>query len=397
MKGKLICHICFSEYPSDQRVRRYVNELISNGYDVVIICIADEFNKKSEFNDKVRIIRLNVSKKRGSYSSRFSEYLMFFLKSFFMSIYVYFKYRPVIYHMHTFPDFIVFAGIFPKLAGSKLILDMHELTPEAMMMRENLSDKNLLIRFLKFTEKLSVKFADRVITIHEIAEEILRKRNKKEFISIMNGVDRREAGEIQKKSDGYFNLVYNGTINPNLNLGLVVKSMIVLREKLNEAQSEKIRFLLYGKGPDLNNLLKEAESTGLSEQVIYKGNLNYKEMLSELAYASAAVYPPLPNIYTDICYPIKITEMINFRIPVIASRYKTLIHFYPEDCIFYFNPGDANDMAERIIEVMNDPRKVSDKTENAFNKFRNYSWENVMKKKYMKLIDELSEGKKNET
>lgn len=395
MNNKVICHICFSEYPADQRVRRYVNELMACGYKVVVICIKDELNRESESSEKINVIRLNVPKKRGSYSSRFSEYLKFFIKSFFKSVYVLYKHRPVIYHMHTFPDFIIFAGIVPKIAGSRLILDMHELTPEAMMMRENLNDRNFLIRLLKFIEKLSVAFADRVITIHEIAESILRKRNKKEFVSIMNAVDRTEAGEIKKKSDGFFNIIYNGTINPNLNLRLVLKAMDKLRDRLTDAEYNRIRFILYGKGPDLDNIIKEADKTGLRGKVIYKGNLNYTDMISELSYASAAVYPPLPNIYTDICYPIKITEMINFRIPVIASRYKTLIYFYPEDCIFYFNPGDADDMADRIIEVLHDPEAVSRKTENAFARFINYSWESVMKDRYMQLINELTTEKKN--
>ena len=33
-------------------------------------------------------------------------------------------------HVHSVPDFEVFAALFPKLTGSKVILDIHDIVPE---------------------------------------------------------------------------------------------------------------------------------------------------------------------------------------------------------------------------------------------------------------------------
>jgi hypothetical protein len=33
-------------------------------------------------------------------------------------------------HIHSIPDFEIFAAILPKLSGAKLILDIHDIVPE---------------------------------------------------------------------------------------------------------------------------------------------------------------------------------------------------------------------------------------------------------------------------
>ena len=40
------------------------------------------------------------------------------------------KARYQLIHVHSVPDFLVFAAWFPKLTGAKIILDIHDLLPE---------------------------------------------------------------------------------------------------------------------------------------------------------------------------------------------------------------------------------------------------------------------------
>jgi glycosyltransferase involved in cell wall biosynthesis len=387
LSHKSVCHITFSEFPNDPRVRRYVSELLTKGYKVIVICIVDEYNKLSEEKENLKIIRLNVTKKRAGYIKRVYEYLMFFVKSFYYSTKVYFTDKVRIYQLHTFPDFIVFSALIPKLLGARIILDMHELTPETMMERESFNYDHLLIKSLMLIEQLSVRFASEVITIHDVAASLLHSRNKKKFTVIMNGVDNKELRLTTKYSDGYFNIIYHGTINSNLNLTLVLDALEIIKTRTVD-EAGKIRFLLYGKGPDTERILSKAEVLNLKSSVIYHGVMSYENMLRELGKASALVFPPLKNVFTDICYSVKITEVINLQIPIIASRLKTLSCYYPEECFFYFDPGNAQMLAEKILEVMNNPQIVKQKTEAALRKYKSYSWD-VMKQRYMKLINEL--------
>ena len=386
---KTICQVTFSEYPNDQRIRRYVSALIETGYRVIVLCIRDEHNKESEYGEKLIIKRLGVSKKRGSYSSRTLEYASFFFKSVFYTTLFFFKYRIRVFHVNTFPDFAAFTPAIPKLFGAKILLDLHELTPEAMMMRENYNEDKFIIKFLKFIEKMSILISDELITIHDIAGEILSERNKRKFTYIINGIDENEFTKLKKLPNQYFDIIYIGTINPNLNLGLVIDALELLRKQVSAEEFDKIRFLIYGKGPELDNILEKAKQKGLEKKVIYKGVVSYKKMLEELRYASVTIYPPKRNIYTEICYPIKLTEFINLNIPVIATKYRTLNYFYPDDCIFYINPENLQEVVNKIMLVYRNPGEVKIKTNNALEAYKKVSWKNVMKKRYLDLIEKM--------
>ena len=388
-KNISICHISFSPYPEDPRIRLYVNALLEYGYKVYVIGITDDINPRFERTGSLEIHRINISKKRTSYARRIFEYAMFFTRAFFKSTYLFFKHKIKIYHTHNLPDFIIFTAVIPKIFGAKLILDMHELTPEAMMMRENIDEKSFVVRFSKFIEKISVKLADEHITIHDIAAKIFEGRNKAKFHAVMNGVDENELQGLQKVSTDDFNIIYHGTINPNLNLTLVIDALNRLRELLPADEFMKIKFLLYGKGPSLPELMKKTEELNLKDNIFYKGSLPHTEMLKELTKASVCIYPPLRNIYTEICYPIKLTELANLGIPVISSRYKTLLHYYPEVTFFYFDAGDLNGLVEQILLVKNNPELAKQKAGNAKKAYDKVSWNKIMKPKYLQIVNNL--------
>lgn len=387
--NKSICHVSFSPFPEDPRIRRYVNALLECGYRVFVIGITDGVNPKFESKDNLEVHRINISKKRASYLRRVLEYVLFFLRAYIKCTVLFFRHKIRIFHTHNLPDFVVFTAFIPKIFGAKLILDMHELTPEAMMMRENVSEKSFIVRLSKFIEKLSVKTANEHITIHDIAAKIFEARNKVVFHSIMNGVDSSELLGLQKVPTDDFNIVYHGTISPNLNLSIVIDALDKLREQMPADKFQSVKFLLYGTGPSLPGLLKQAEKMELQNNVIYKGRLKHDEMLNELTKASVCIYPPLRNIYTEICYPIKLTELIGLKIPIISSRYKTICYYYPEDCFFYFDAGDLAGLVEQILIVKNNPALVLKKAESAKLAYDKVSWSGVMKQRYLEIIDNL--------
>jgi len=61
-------------------------------------------------------------------------------------------------------------------------------------------------------------------------------------------------------------------------------------------------------------------------------------------------------------------------LPVVSSRTKTLARYIPEDTVFYFEPENAKDMAEKIIFLWKHPDIVKQKMENAKKLFPKYTW-----------------------
>ncbi len=387
---KRYCHIFFDEFPKDSRIRRYTNILLEQGYNVFIICLKTSGKKFVEKQKNLFVYRIPIKKKRGSFSRRLFEYVVFQVLTFFLVSYIKIRYNATIYHVHTLPDFLVFSCLLPKLLGSKIILDFHELFPEFMLQHKpHLSFNSLLVKIILTQEKMSFMFADEIIAFHEPAKNILEKRipSKKKISVIMNGVDVNEIKNYKKRYDGKFNIIYNGTINYNLNLTLVVKALSLIKK--NEPEIYKnIQFLIYGDGPDIDNILLTAKELKI-ENVFYESRVEYDKMISKLEVASLCILPPRKDIYSDLFYSLKMLEMIYFEIPIIATKLDTYMKYYPEDCIFYFDSDNHFELAEKIIYVYNNPIVVNGFTKRALNQYNKYSWE-IMKNRYEELIHKLN-------
>ena len=65
------------------------------------------------------------------------------------------------------PDFLVFSALGPKLLGAKVILDVHDLMPELYASKFGLPESHWIIRALKWVERLSVRFADAAVAVHQ--------------------------------------------------------------------------------------------------------------------------------------------------------------------------------------------------------------------------------------
>jgi glycosyltransferase involved in cell wall biosynthesis len=384
-----VCHISFSEFPADGRIKRYVHALVNEGFYVVVLCKSDPFHDKTESRENLFIRRLSVEKKRGNYISRTIEYIFFFVWAAFWAFVYFFKFKIRIYHTHTLPDFVSLTALLPRFFGAKVILDLHEFTPEILIIRKNITAKHWLVRLSKIVEKLSVKCANELITIHEGVVELIGTRNKRDMTAIINGVEEDEFAGFEKVKTDEFNIVYNGTINDSINLEDVIYALNLIRERMPESEFKKIKFNLYGTGPVLKFLLDEAAKYKLENSVIYHGKIPFDKMIKALGKMDLCVLAFHRTFGADLSYPIKVPEIINLKIPLIIPRLNTMLRFYPEECFFYFEAASVEDLAKQILLVKNNTVLAEEKSINALKAYEKISWENVMRPRYLNLINKL--------
>jgi glycosyltransferase involved in cell wall biosynthesis len=386
-----VCHLFYEEFPRDPRIRRYVNALNETGIYCIIICSKKKHDKYFEHYNGNRVYRIPVAKLRQSFLLTFFEYMLFTFISVFLLIYLGIKYGFKVIHVHTLPDSLIFAAIFNKIFGTKLILDLHEIFPELFIARKPNKENSVWVKILKLNEKISIKLADVLITIHDNAKEIFVKRNKNigaNMHVIMNGVDPNEFKNIKHKPTDKFVIIYNGTINKILNLTMVVEAIALLKGKMPDADFHKIVFKLYGHGPSLNEILQSAEKLNIRSNVEYMGFLPPGEMMKEVLKSDVLVLPPLKNIYSDLFYTIKLVEMIYLKIPVIATRLNTYKRYYREESLFFFDSGSVEQLSDRIKDVFYNKELVEQKTGNAYEDYKKVAWE-LMKRKYIDIINNL--------
>src|SRR6185369_1504196 len=135
------------------------------------------FSKEPVYTlEGVTVYTLDLGKKRGSLVRYAYEYAAFFVWAFVKLWRLMPQRKYSLVDINTLPDFLVFAALPARLRGAKLVLDMHEITPEFYMSKYDMKPGALLVRVLGWIEKISFKFADHVITINEPIQRLLEGR-----------------------------------------------------------------------------------------------------------------------------------------------------------------------------------------------------------------------------
>jgi len=125
-----VCMLVQNDYQCDSRVRRKAEALVAAGYSVDVLALPSFQREKTYTLNGVNVCTLSLARKRGSLARYLFEYAAFFVWALVrVSLQMRWR-RYAVVDVNTLPDFLIFAPIVAKWMGTKLILDMHEVTPE---------------------------------------------------------------------------------------------------------------------------------------------------------------------------------------------------------------------------------------------------------------------------
>lgn len=191
MKMAMVVH---SYYPADVRVRRECEALADRGDRVDMICLQKPGESACETVGNVDIHRLPVQHHRGHGQLAYIvEYLNFFLRAFWCLTRLHLREKYPVVQVHNLPDFLVFVTLVPKLLGARILLDMHDITPELFQSLYGISEKSRTFKLLCLAERLSLAYADGVLTVNENIRDLFLTRNPiaRKLEVVMNAPDPR--------------------------------------------------------------------------------------------------------------------------------------------------------------------------------------------------------------
>ncbi len=368
--------IVYTDYAFDARVRREAETLAEAGFEVICLTPRNGSRKREYQLRGVAVRELRVSKYRGKSHLRYlNSYLGFLLRSFAACNGLLFRGGLDAVHVHNVPDFLVAAGIVPRLLGKTVLLDIHDSVPETYAAKFPDSSP-LFRRLLCWEEKISAALASQVICVNHPQRDRLLGRGlaaSKAFVS-MNVPDHRLFQTVvrqPRQEDGTFKLVYHGTMAKRLGVDLILRSIAPLVGKIPGLQLH-----LWGHGDDLPGFQGLANQLGLDGIVHFspKG-FPVHELPERLIHMDVGLVGNRRDEATELMLPVKLLEYVALGIPVVAPRLKTIEHYFSDQMVTYYEPENVEQLSEKILELHTHAHQREQQAKNARAFLDQYGWQ----------------------
>lgn len=170
-----------------------------------------------------------------------------------------------------------------------------------------------------------------------------------------------------------------GRIDPvGKNLIKLIEAMDMFREKYSDFHL----FLVGGESnySDYDMVPGEIEKRALGNQVTLTGYVDINELNNFYNAADLLIFP---SVHEGFGLPL--VEAMKCELPVVCSDI-SVFHEVGGDAVIYFNPYDANDIAEKMASVFNDDLLREQLIAKGIKRYKLFTWENSAKE-LMKLLN----------
>ena len=342
--------IAYTVYAFDARVRREAETLAANGFTVRCLTTRSGPSPTRFVLNGVDVRELNVPKYRGKSKLAYAaSYLWFLVATSAACLRLLIARELDVVHAHNLPDFLVFAGLLPRLMGRRVVLDVHDSVPETFATK--FSRTPLLWRALCLEERLSALVAHKVICVNHPQRDTLVQRGE--------------------ERDGDFNLVYHGTMSERLGVDLLICAVAELQHRLPNA-----RLHLWGGGDDLERFQGLVKELGVGERVSFnpKG-FALHELPQRLRSMHVGIVGNRRSAAGDLMLPVKLLEYVSLDIPAIVPRLPTIEHYFTDDMVWYYEPDSVGSLSEAILQLYSRPDVRSEQAARARAFIERHGWE----------------------
>ena len=192
-----------------------------------------------------------------------------------------------------------------------------------------------------------------------------------EKISIVpNGVDLSMFNITKKKNSK--KVVFAGAMYYHRGLDVLLETIPLVIEKIPDA-----KFVLLGSGTEMDKLKEIVSKNKLDNSVEFKGWIEREKIPENIADASIGIGPLRLTEVTSRALPIKVLEYMAVSLPVIAQK-GTLPNDVLENEKNGFFIENHIELAEKIILLLNEPKKVENMGAHSLKLVQKFSWDQVV-------------------
>jgi glycosyltransferase involved in cell wall biosynthesis len=386
-ENKRACMLAYSFYENDSRVRRYAETLIRHGYEVDAVALGKIGQRRYESLGGVRICRIQerVRDEIGKFSY-LNKLLKFFVRSVLFISREHLQRRYNVIHVHSVPDFEVFATLFAKFTGARIILDIHDIVPELYASKFHVKQESLIFKALVLIEKASIAFSDHVIIANHIWEETLRSRSirKEKCTTLLNYPDPSIFYQrVRTRNEEKFIVIYPGTINWHQGLDIAVMAFAKIKGAIPQAE-----FHIYGDGPMRPAIQQLIADFNLEERVFLKGMLTLDQVAMAMANADLGIVPKRNDSFGGDAFSTKILEFMALGIPVIVAATRIDRYYFNDDIVRFVEPENVQDLALALDDMIRNPELGKRLSSNAMAFVSDFTWDK-REREYLSVVEDL--------
>ncbi len=255
------------------------------------------------------------------------------------------------------PDNIFIVGGFFKLLGKKFLFDHHDINPE--LYEAKFGRRDFFYKVMLAWERWTFKTADVSIATNESYKRIAIERggmDPERVFVVRSGpnLDRlRILPPVESLKKGRKYLVgYVGVMGRQEGIDYLLRAA---RHIIVDMGRADVHFGLVGGGTALEEMKAYADELGISDYVTFTGRVPDQEMLEMLNTADVCVNPDVANEMNDKSTMNKIMEYMALGKPIVQFDL-TEGRFSAQQASLYAKKNDEIDMAEKIAQLLDDPR-----------------------------------------
>lgn len=383
-----IAMVAYTFYESDNRVMRYAETLAKRGDHVDIFALGKKGCPREETINGVHVHHLQgrLHNERGpfSYIWRLSQ---FFVRA-LVQVSRFDVRKPYdLYHVHSVPESLVFTTLVPRLRGTPVILDIHDILPEFYASKFGTSPTSFAFKLLLAVERVSTRFASHVIIANHIWHERLLSRSvpPEKCTVVLNSPDRSIFSPTGvTRSNARFTMLYPGSLNWHQGLDVAIRAFARIKDKVPD-----VDFCILGDGPSKPNLIELTKSLKLQDRVFLSALKPLREIPGIMENADVGIIPKRKDNFGNEAFSTKILEFMAMGVPVIVSDTKVDRYYFDDSIVQFFRGGNEEDLAQRMLELITNPTRRKRQAENASRFVETIDW-NAKQHEYLAIVDGLA-------
>ncbi len=348
--------------PFDRRVWQEATTLKSAGYGVSIICPTGKgYEKHFEEIDGIAIYRYDLPVEAHGAVGYAIEYSLAMFWTFLLTWRVLFTRGFDAIHACNPPDLFFLIGGFFRLLGKKFVFDHHDINPE--LYEAKFGRRDFFWKLMVAFERLTFSTANVSIATNESYRRIAIGRGgmdpDKVFV-VRSGpsLERlKVVPPVRALKNGRRYLVgYVGVMGKQEGIDLL---LCAIRQIVDLHGRHDIQFGLVGGGTSLEEMKALARKLNIEDYVTFTGRVPDADLLAMLNTADVCVNPDIANEMNDKSTMNKIMEYMALGKPIVQFDL-TEGRFSAQGASLYAKRNDPDDLAAKIIELVDDPQRCAE-------------------------------------